>query len=292
MDILKDDFNFYHFTVDKAMKNKEFLKKINLSSRYIRRSVREKNIFVNGKLILQNIDLKPGDIVSIKIEEEELNAIAEEKELDIVYEDNDLLIVNKEPGIIAHAVNVEQRGTLSNYLAGYFLKNNIKRKIRLVNRLDRDTSGLIIVAKNSNAHSQLAKQMEEGKIIKKYMAIVEGVIDQETIIEKNILRSEDGIKRIVDQRGQYAKTLVKPIKTFNNMTLAEVQLFTGRTHQIRVHLNYIGHSLVGDHLYGNPSPLIKRQALHSYYLKFNHPRTNKILEIKGELPCDMKALIM
>lgn len=289
--MLEDNYNYYHYKVDGDIKIKDFLKKLNLSSRYIRRSIREHEIFVNGMENDKNISLYKGDTVSIKIPDEEPNAIPEVYPLEILYEDWDILVVNKEPYMIVHAVDFKQTGTISNYVQDYFLKNGIKRKVRLVNRLDRDTSGVIVVAKNSNAHSIVARDLQERNLLKKYYAIVEGEVKDSGVIEAPIERSEDGILREVRSDGKYAKTSYTPLLFKNNMTLLDVTLHTGRTHQIRVHLKYIGHPIVGDSLYGNETEKINRQALHSYYIKFKSPRTGEEIEVKAPLPLDMKGLL-
>lgn len=289
--MLEDNFNYYHYQVEEEISIKNFLKKLNLSSRYIRRSIREEMIYINEKLNKRNVDLHPGDVVSIKIPDEEPNAIPEDYRIEILYEDGDILAVNKEPFMIVHAVDFKQTGTISNYIQGYFLKHNIHRKVRLINRLDRDTSGVILIAKNSNAHSTVARELQDRNILKKYYAIVEGVVEGSGVIEEPIDRGPDGILREVNPNGKHAKTSYEAILSKNNMTLLRVVLHTGRTHQIRVHLKYIGHPIVGDALYGNETELINRQALHSYYTKIKSPRTGEDIEIEAPLPQDMKNLL-
>ncbi|MEG0301660.1 RluA family pseudouridine synthase, partial [Cetobacterium sp.] len=165
---------------------------------------------------------------------------------------------------------------------------------RFVNRLDMNTSGLVIVAKNAYAHHVLSKDMSDDKVAKKYITVVKGIVkDDEGTINQPIYRDdEDCIKRVVDERGQASITHYKVLKRLNDATLLEVKLETGRTHQIRVHMNFIGHGIIGDELYGYVDEnLINRQALHAYSLEFMQPRTKENLEFKVEIPHDMKELI-
>lgn len=226
--------------------------------------------------------------------EDEINNINPENiKLNIVYEDNDLLILNKEEDIVVHPTKSHQSNTLSNGIAYYFKEKNIKKKIRFVNRLDMDTTGILIVAKNPFAHQQMAIQFENNTVEKKYLALVEGIVKkEEEIIDEPIGREEDkSIRKIVTPKGQQALTKYKVKARLKEATLLEVQIFTGRSHQIRVHLNHIGHPIIGDTLYNKKSPYIKRQALHSYYLKLKHPRTKENIEFIAQLPKDMSLLI-
>lgn len=290
------DFDFLHFTVteeEAGKKMREFLEHRELSSRYIRRSVRQGDIYLNGVGLQNNARLKTGDEIHLRLGEESLNVKAQDGPLEILWEDEDLFILNKPPHIVTHTAKDDLDHTLINYVAGYFLKEGIARKVRFVNRLDRDTSGVILVAKNSYAHSMLSKQMEGQSVEKKYLALCSGwFTQQEGEIIAPIGLSEDGIRREVTSCGQYARTSYRVLKEGiwqkEKISLVEVKLYTGRTHQIRVHLSHLGHPIIGDGLYGRSSSWMDRQALHSCYLKIIHPRSGEIVEVKAPLPEDMQ----
>ena len=295
MDLLEESESLIIFKCNKNnLDLEEFLYSQNVSGRLFRRLYKKKHIYVNEKFLRKNIKLREGDLISLYMEDE-IESIAPEKiYLDIVYEDLDLLILNKQPNIVVHPTKSHQTNTLSNGIANYFLEKEIYKKIRFVNRLDMDTTGLLIVAKNSFAHQQMAIQFEKDAVIKKYLTLVDGVVESsEGIIDSPIGREEEkSIKKVVTAEGQHALTKFMVKERFKNASLLEVQIFTGRSHQIRVHLESIGHPIIGDILYNKESPHIKRQALHSHYLKAMHPRTNKPIEFFADLPNDMKDLIL
>jgi len=271
----------------------EYLISQEVSGRLFRRLYKNKKIVVNGRFQRKNIELEKGDIITLFMEDEKESILPEKMDLDIVYEDFDLLILNKAPKIVVHPTKSHQSNTLSNGIAYYFKEKNINKKIRFVNRLDMDTTGILIVAKNSYAHQQMALQFENNSIEKKYLAITKGIIkDDEGLINMPIGREEDkSIKKMVIDGGQEALTRYKVIERYMDSTLVEVQIYTGRSHQIRVHLDYIGHPIIGDSLYHESSVNISRQALHSYYLKAKHPRSKEDLEFIAPMPDDMKELI-
>lgn len=283
--------DFLNFKFNGSSKNKikvnDFLKERGLSSRLIRRSVKSGNIYLNSRLNKKNKILKKGDIISLRFEDEDPNGAVEHKDLDIVYEDEDLVIVNKEPFMVTHTAKDDADGTLLNYLLGYFEDQGLKRKVRFVNRLDRDTSGLVVAAKNSFAQDKISSDFKDG-VEKKYLAIVEGILDEkEGIIDGPIATIEDGIRREVNYViGKKSLTSYEVLGEYEGMSLVLLTLHTGRTHQIRVHMAHLGHPVLGDGLYGSKSDLINRQALHSYSLKFKLPRTNKDLEVFAKLPED------
>ena len=203
-------------------------------------------------------------------------------------------MVNKPPFMVVHPTKSHYDKTVANGVTDYIIKKDEKVKVRFVNRLDMNTSGLVIVAKNAYAHHVLSKDMSDDKVVKKYITVVKGIVkDDEGTINKPIYRpTEDSIKRIVDEKGQPSVTHYKVLERLNDATVLEVKLETGRTHQIRVHMNYIGHGIIGDELYGHvDESLIDRQALHAYSLEFMQPRTKECLEFKANIPEDMKKLI-
>jgi len=197
--------------------------------------------------------------------------------------------------MVVHPTKSHPTGTLSNGILNYFIKNKENCIVRLVSRLDMDTSGLIMVAKNQFAHMNLAKAMEENKIVKSYLAVVHGKLkSKEGVIDRQIGRpSEDSIKREVCSSGQRSVTHFKVIKEYEDSSLVELTLETGRTHQIRVHLSYLGNPIYGDTLYGveEDYKVINRQALHAYKLIIPHPRTGEILSLVSNLPEDIDDLI-
>ncbi|MCI6188983.1 MAG: RluA family pseudouridine synthase [Clostridium sp.] len=279
---------------------REFLKEeLELSSRLIRRAAIEKRIFVNKEVVRMRKILHTGDIVEVKLERVESQDIIPEKmDLNIVYEDDDILVLNKPPYTVVHPTRGYPTGTLANGILYYFNETNQNCIVRLVSRLDMDTSGLIIIAKNQYAHMALSKEMQLNHLEKRYLAVVHGHLEKEEgTIDLPIFKPENEesiFKRIIDERGQRSITHYKVIKKFEDADLVECLLETGRTHQIRVHLSHIGHPIYGDTLYGygqDEKELIPRQALHAYGLDFKSPRTKEQLSLRAELPKDILNLI-
>ena len=209
--------------------------------------------------------------------------------LDIIYEDEYLLVINKPAGIAIHPSILHYNDSLSNGVKFYFDKLGLKKKIRIVNRLDRNTSGLVIFAKNEYIQECLIRQMKTKEFKKEYLAIVEGILPNKSgTLNFPISRKEGSIiERCVDPNGDKAITHYDVLKTFNNLSLVHIVLETGRTHQIRVHFSYINHPVLGDTLYGHPSKLIGRQALHSYKITFVHPVSKEVMTLEAPIPDDM-----
>lgn len=290
---IENENNIIFLFQEGYMNLEKFLVSKDVSGRLFRKLYKEKMIFVNGKFQRKGIELNPGDMITLHMEDEYEEISPEPMDLDIVYEDFDLLILNKPYNTVVHPTKSHQTNTLSNGIANYFLVKNIKKKIRFVNRLDMDTTGLLIIAKNSFAHQQMGIQFENNTVVKKYITLVQGIMDKDSgIIDVPIGREEDkSIKKVVSEEGQEALTSYKVLERFSSTTLVEVQIHTGRSHQIRVHLKYLGHPIIGDTLYGESSPFICRQALHSHYLKAIHPRNKKEIEFIANMPKDMADLI-
>ena len=226
----------------------------------------------------------------MNIDEESENIVATPINLNIVFEDDSLLILNKPAGIAVHPSILHYTDSLSNGVKYYFDTIGLKRKIRPVNRLDLNTSGLIIFAKNEYIQEALIQQMNKHIFVKEYIAIVNGHFDNTSgTINLPIARKNNSIiERCISNDGQEAVTDYEVIENFDNYSIVKCKLRTGRTHQIRVHMSAIGHPIIGDTLYGFPSNFINRQALHSYKIAFIHPVTKENLEFICELPKDMQ----
>ena len=269
-----------------------------------------KDIMVNNVFSFATNRVKVGDAVTVNLDnaydyENIYNKFnVWEYDLDITYEDEYVLCINKEAGIPCHPSAMHQEKTVYNAVINYYIKQNRKVPIHFVNRLDKDTTGVVIIAKHKYIQEMLISQMKDGTFNKKYIAIVYGKMEEKDgIIEKNIKRKEGSIilREVTDDEdGEYAKTGYKVIE-YNeekNYTVVEVKLYTGRTHQIRVHFSSIGHPLLGDELYikesdikiNNPYEYINRQALHAYEVSFNNINGNNVC-IKAGLPMDIDNLL-
>ena len=286
----------YYIEKDDAdTKIREYLKhKLNLSTRFIKKAAIEKRIAVNGCAVKMNYVLRLGNKVEIDTFRYENQDITPEKmDISVVYEDQDLIVVNKPAGIVVHPTRSYPEGTLANGLLYYFKEKGEKCIVRLVSRLDMDTSGLILIAKNQFSHMSLARDMKLDSFKKEYLALVDGNLNEKCgTIDLPIYRTEERIRRVIDARGQRSVTHYEVVESFKKGDFVKLKLETGRTHQIRVHLNAIGHPILGDTLYGgDDNTIIGRQALHAYKLSFPHPRTGEIIELEVELPEDIKDLI-
>lgn len=262
---------------------------------YSTRALRNSDVYLNGKKVRLDKKIKKLNRLVVVEQEKGTNIEPIPMDLKIVFEDKNLLIINKDPGIVVHPTLKKTDKTLANGIVDYFLKTTGKIQVpRFYNRLDMDTSGLIVVTKN--AFSQAFLQ-DKAEIRKFYMALCEGIVEKdEFFIERPIGRVGENIKReelSVEKGGQTAKTRVKVLERFKekNFSLVELELFTGRTHQIRVHLSLEGHPIIGDTLYGNESPLASRQLLHSYKFMYTDIETHKQKIIETDLPDDMKNII-
>ncbi len=270
-----------------------------LSNRLFSKLINSKKIFLNNKIVdtrtLANIDDKI--TVDLNYDEDNSNIVPKKINLNILYEDEGLLILDKPAGIAVHPSILHYEDSLSNGVRYYFDSINLKKKIRPVNRLDFNTSGIIIFAKNEYIQEYLIRQMKLGTFSKEYLAIVEGHFnDKKGIIDAPISRKIGSIiERCISENGQNAITEYEVLKEYKNKdniySLVKCHLLTGRTHQIRVHMAYIGHPLLGDTLYGNSSKIINRQALHSSKISFVHPVTNAYFELCSNLPDDFNLIL-
>lgn len=265
------------------------------SSRFKTKIKFQKLVDLNGVPAPGFIKPELGDIISIRLPEETSDFPAEDIPINVLYEDDDLMFINKQPGVIVHPTKGHPMHTIANGIMKYMQDNNQTYKIRFANRIDMDTSGIVIVAKNANSQHDISHQMRTNAVHKQYIAIVNGVIARDAFtIDKPIGRpNEESIQRtVLAEGGKNAITDVKVLERFDNHTLVEVTLHTGRTHQIRVHLTHIGHPITGDHLYGGDAPeLMNRQALHAAKMELKHPMTSETLEIEAPLPDDIKKCL-
>ena len=263
-----------------------------ISSRLRNKLINLKAVKLNGNFVNTRSFVKELDLITVDFdyEEDNSNILPTKMDLQIIYEDEWLLIVNKPAGIAIHPSLLHYTDSLSNGVRYYFDLIGLKKKIRPVNRLDANTSGLVVFAKCEYIQECFIKQMANKTFKKEYLCIVNGVFDKKTgIINLPIARKSGSIiERCVDKNGQDAVTYYEVIEEFGNYSMVKCLLETGRTHQIRVHMSYIGHPLLGDTLYGYPSKLINRQALHSYIIEFVHPISKKVMKFTCDLPKDMK----
>mgnify|MGYP006070700089 CR=1 FL=1 len=265
-----------------------------LSARLMHKVIINKLVLLNNKQIDTRSSINIGDNVKIDLnyEEENDNIVPVKMNLDILYEDDCLLIINKPAGIAVHPSILHFEDSLSNGIRFYFDSIGLKKKIRPVNRLDLDTSGIIVFAKNEFVQECLIRQMNNNIFKKEYIAIVTGHLKEKSgVINLPIARKENSIiERCISEKGQNAITKYEVIKELDSISVVKCFLETGRTHQIRVHFNAIGHPLIGDSLYGSKSSLINRQALHCYSISFVHPITKEVLNITCNLPKDMENI--
>lgn len=254
-------------------------------------------IKVNGQTALTSYKLQAGDLVTVNIALPEKNNIEpRDMPLDIVYEDPDFLLINKPPGLAVHPGKDRSIGTLANAVTNYWIQqgNSNIPLFRPINRLDKQTSGLILIGKNQYAHQAVFLQQKQGSIHRTYQALVEGLVgDDSGCINLPIAHLDPQVnrKRSVDPGGKPALTNFTVIRRYREYTLLSLTLGTGRTHQIRVHLSHLGFPVCGDTLYGRSSPFINRQALHAGQLAFIHPRTGARLHFQAAWPADMAEML-
>ncbi len=276
---------------DETLYVKELLqRKFLFSSRLIKKlKPLQGSLMLDGKACRLRDRGLAGQTLSCEYPQESSYFEPEDIALEIAFEDDDILVINKQPFIVVHPTKNYQEHTLANAVAFYMKQKGESYRLRFVNRLDRDTSGLIIVAKNSHAQDLLSRS----DISKKYLAIVHGELEGCGTVDAPIAKDPcHAARRAVLPEGQHSVTHYKVLENAPGATLLELKLDTGRTHQIRTHMRHIGHIIVGDELYGSEAfpELFRRQALHSFYLELPSPRNGKMISIQTEMPEDMQKL--
>lgn len=266
---------------------------MDLSVRQVKNGKNRKAVLLNDRPASVNGFVRVGDLVTYLMEVEENYFEPEEIPVSVVFENEDLVLINKQPFVVVHPTKSYPSGTIGNGLAMRFKQIGINPKIRFINRLDRDTSGLLLIAKNPYAQHVVTEQMKRDEVEKRYLALVHGnVAGDEGTIDAPIGRpDEDRVERSVMDEGQPSTTHYWVRERFGNATLVEIRLETGRTHQIRVHFSHLGHPLVGDTLYHEASEGIGRQALHAFKLCFRLPRTKEYRCFEAPLPEDFERLL-
>lgn len=275
----------------------EFLKKKGYSRHILAHIKRtERGIVKNGEWAYVSQRLKPGDVLEVLIAEEESSQqiVPVSMDLHIVYEDEDILVINKPADMPIHPSIHNYENTLANGVAHYYGQKGETFVYRCINRLDRDTTGLLIIAKHMLSASILGDMIKRREIHREYLAVASGAVPYEGVINAPIARKEDSvIERCVDfERGERAVTHYRRLDYKNGYSLLLLKLETGRTHQIRVHMKYLGYPLIGDYLYNPDFRLMNHQALHSYRLQFRHPMTGKQMLFEEEPPWNWQTLQM
>lgn len=279
---------------DEGLEVKDIMRNhFDFSARLRNKIKREKLVLLNDKQTAGWITPKVGDVIRITLPDEKSHFEPQAIPLYPVFEDDDILIINKQPGLIVHPTRGHPSGTVANALMHYMEQTGQSFKIRFVNRLDMDTSGLLVIAKNAYCQNDYTRQMKENLVEKRYIAIVKGIVESDNgTIDLPIGRPDpENVRRGVMEGGSPSVTHYKVCERFpkKGYTMVELLLETGRTHQIRVHMSHIGHPVLGDWLYGGDNILLmERQALHAARLSFTHPITKKKLMLKAPLPDDMK----
>ena len=279
--------------------DKYLIDKLSMSRSKLQKMINNGNVLVNGNPVKNSYIVKVDDEISIDENyDDEIKIVPENIPLDIIYEDEYLLVVNKPSGMVVHPAPGNYSGTLVNalmYHCNNLSKVNSEIRPGIVHRIDADTSGLLVIAKNDDVHNKLAEQIKNHTVVRKYIALVWGVINEDSAtIDAPIGRDKNNRKKmcVTADNSKEAITHIKVLKRYNNATLIECKLETGRTHQIRVHMEYINHPVVNDPVYGNKKLLDSDfgQMLHAKTLGFIHPITNEYLEFNSNVPEEFTKL--
>lgn len=273
--------------------DKFLAQKLDKSRSLVQKLIKDELVLVNGEVVKTNYSVADGDEIDVKQLDvvDNTNIIPQPMDLDIVYEDDDLLVINKPSGLVVHPAPGHYQDTLVNGLLAYSNKlSDINGEFRpgIVHRIDKDTSGLLVVCKNNETHEALANQLSDKTLFRQYLAIVHGEIEEDEgeIIAPIGRDPRDRVKMaVVAKNSKEAQTNFKVLERYDHYTLVSCNLLTGRTHQIRVHFDFINYPLVGDPLYGiKPTIDTKGQALHAYKLGFVHPRSGEYMEFEAKPP--------
>ncbi|MEN6460518.1 MAG: RluA family pseudouridine synthase [Syntrophomonas sp.] len=272
-----------------------FKKQLPVSHALLARLKAQEKIRVNGQVAHTNYRLQPGDRITVDLNLDEASHILpQDIPIDIIYQDDDIMVINKPAGMAIHPTKGKMTDTLANAVTYYWSQRGESRLFRPINRLDKGTSGLVLVGKSQYAHQALFKQQKQGQVQRRYLAVVEGLVQEDKgCIDLPIGFAEPGnpVFRKVDVNGKAAITHFSVIKRYTDATLLSLRLETGRTHQIRIHMSHLGHPIYGDAIYGQPSSRIARQALHAGWTSFLQPRTLNRLQFEVPLPTDMQDLL-
>ena len=289
---------FINYKIKKEMaglKIETYLKQaLRYSGRKIQKLTRKKGILLNGKPAYLQKKILPDDIVGIRILEDVSYGVEPQQGfLDILYEDAHMVVVNKPPQLLVHPTNQTKSGTLANHLAYEFQQRGETSTVRPLHRLDRNTSGCLIFAKDSHSQHLLEQQLKAGILKRIYQALIKGIIQPPEATIAVPIGSHPSLpnRRAVSDQGEYAATHYRTLEAFAGHTLLELRLDTGRTHQIRVHLSHFGHPVIGDTMYGERSHLIKRQALHAQRITFCHLTDGREITVTAPMPQDLLQAI-
>ena len=275
--------------------NQILKQELHLSSRLLQKLINLKHIYLNNNIVDTRSSVNLNDVISVDLDfdEESENIVPQKMNLNIVYEDDAVLIINKPPKIAIHPSILHYNDSLANGVKYYFDEINLHRKIRPVNRLDFNTSGLVLFAKNQYVQECLISQMKNHTFCKEYIAVVSGNFKEKSgTINLPIARKENSIiERCISETGQKAITHYEVLQELTDISVVKCILETGRTHQIRLHMSAIGHPLIGDSMYGITSNFIDRQALHSSKISFIHPISKEHMSFECSLPEDIQRLL-
>ena len=289
-------FNTYKTTENAGLTVEEYLKQIlKISGRRIQKLTRQKGILLNGRAVFLQKKLKATDTLRVlAFEDTEYGVQPESGDIEVLYEDDFLLVLNKPAYQLVHPTGQTTGGTLANYLADHLKRRGIVSTIRPVHRLDRDTSGCVIFAKDGGSQNLLERQLKTGLLKRTYVALVTGKVEPASGVVNAPIGphpSKPNQRAINNEKGDPAVTNYRTLQSFDDHSLLELTLETGRTHQIRVHLAHLGYPIIGDGMYGVSSPLISRQALHASSIGFRHLKNNQEIVVEVPLPFDIAEAI-
>lgn len=285
----------YEYTVEnfEGEISKYLQSRYGYSSRVIKSVKKEGELLLNGKHMPFVGKCRSGDRIEVMLRKEHMDSEPQDLPLKLIYEDEDILVADKPPYMVTHPTKSHPDNTLSNAVYGYYEKQGIDGKLHFVSRLDMDTSGVVIIARNKFIHHLMQNMDEFRPFDKYYQAIIKGHLPEEKgVIDMPIMRSSEGIRRVIDEEGKDCLTEYEVLEEFPAHSLVKLRLLTGRTHQIRVHMQSMGTPILSDVLYGDGTdPLIGRQALHAASVSFMHPVERRVMRFESPLPSDMQRVL-